>query len=702
MKKFTLFLSAMLLACATNLWAEEFSKTYSYGSLTDWSLTNYSDKDSYYLVPTGNNPSIATIVDIFADKQISSNVVITLNVATYGSGTNPSASSFSIYTSSNCSTQVTANQSGKLPTSSTYTDVTYTVSKADAIALTKDLAIKITKPGKQIRLKSITITFTYETPSTATLTSIEIAGNPTKTSYMAGDVFCTDGLKVMGNYDDETQKEITEGITWEVTPATLTAGLTQVEVKATVGDFSTTRTITSLTVTAAKTLTSIAVSGTPAEFWKGDTFNHDGMTVTAKWDDNSTTDVTAEAEFSTPDMATAGVKTITVTYKEQTATYDITVKTIANTQETAYTVAEAIALIDAGKDLTANVYVKGTISQIDGYSSNTITYWLDTNTFMVFRGKGLAGEDFTAVDNVVKGAEVIVYGHIAKFGSTYEFITGNYLASYTARAVVKKDPTLTLGTYKTSMDANEVNDEYSVTYDGDGTLSVTSSNEEVAMVTIDGTNIVVDALTEGTTTISVSAAETDTYYFVEKKYTLTVYPAWVATSLPFEFDGGKNDINQGNGMKQNGIENKDYDSSPKLKFGETGASLIIWFNETAASVSYSIKGNPSNNTWSGTFDVLESEDNQKYDTLATHDNLKTTILTETKTLSSSTRYIKFVYSKKVLGNVALGAIKIVKPSTPSAISSAAVETPAVKTIENGQLVIIRDGVKYNAMGVRLQ
>ena len=38
----------------------------------------------------------------------------------------------------------------------------------------------------------------------------------------------------------------------------------------------------------------------------------------------------------------------------------------------------------------------------------------------------------------------------------------------------------------------------------------------------------------------------------------------------------------------------------------------------------------------------------------------------------------------------------------TAINSAAVETPAVKTIENGQLVILRDGVKYNAMGVRLQ
>ena len=50
----------------------------------------------------------------------------------------------------------------------------------------------------------------------------------------------------------------------------------------------------------------------------------------------------------------------------------------------------------------------------------------------------------------------------------------------------------------------------------------------------------------------------------------------------------------------------------------------------------------------------------------------------------------------------LDEVVVFVSSTPSAIDNAAVETPAVKTIENGQLVILRDGVKYNAMGVRLQ
>lgn len=138
----------------------EFSQTYSYG-LKDWSLTEYTDKSSYYLVPSGKNPSVATISSIFTKKTIQSDVVITLNVATFGSGSNPSAQTFSIYNDSGCTTPVTAAQSGTLPTSSLYTNVVYTVKKEDATALTSNLAIKITKPGKQIRLKSIQIKFSY-------------------------------------------------------------------------------------------------------------------------------------------------------------------------------------------------------------------------------------------------------------------------------------------------------------------------------------------------------------------------------------------------------------------------------------------------------------------------------------------------------------------------------------------------------------
>ena len=147
----------------SHAWAENFSQTYSYGDLTGWSLTNYSDEksSSYYLIPSSGDESVATISDIFTGKTISSAVKITINSATYGNGTNPSSSTYAIYSDAKCTKAVVAKQSGKLPTSKTFTNVIYTVSQENASAFTKDLAIKFTKPGRQIRLKSIKVEFSY-------------------------------------------------------------------------------------------------------------------------------------------------------------------------------------------------------------------------------------------------------------------------------------------------------------------------------------------------------------------------------------------------------------------------------------------------------------------------------------------------------------------------------------------------------------
>ena len=86
-----------------------------------------------------------------------------MNVATFGQGSNPSASKFKVFNSAACTSQVAATQTGTLPTSSTYTDVIYTVSQANAASFTDDLAIQIASGTKQIRLKSITVQFSYST-----------------------------------------------------------------------------------------------------------------------------------------------------------------------------------------------------------------------------------------------------------------------------------------------------------------------------------------------------------------------------------------------------------------------------------------------------------------------------------------------------------------------------------------------------------
>lgn len=86
-------------------------------------------------------------------------------------------------------------------------------------------------------------------------------------------------------------------------------------------------------VESTATLDRIELSGDyPQEFFVNDEFSHEGMTVTAYYDDESNKNVTnnSNVTFSGYNMSTAGTQTVTVSYKEgeitKTKTYQITVK----------------------------------------------------------------------------------------------------------------------------------------------------------------------------------------------------------------------------------------------------------------------------------------------------------------------------------------------------------------------------------------
>ena len=75
-----------------------------------------------------------------------------------------------------------------------------------------------------------------------------------------------------------------------------------------------------------KQVTSIALSGTyPTTFVEGSTFSHEGIVVTATYEDNTTKDVTEDVTFSEPNMTQVGTQTVTVSYQNMTATYTITI-----------------------------------------------------------------------------------------------------------------------------------------------------------------------------------------------------------------------------------------------------------------------------------------------------------------------------------------------------------------------------------------
>ena len=155
-------------------------------------------------------------------------------------------------------------------------------------------SVSLKASSNQVRATKIVVT--VESAPAANLTSIAVSGTPTNKTYFDGEPFDPTGLVVTGTYDDGTKKEITEGIGWVKDPEILKLGTTSVDVKASVGNItSNIYTVEGITVKEKATLIGIeATKGTPDDFWKGDKFNKNGITVTALWSDGSESDVTEQ------------------------------------------------------------------------------------------------------------------------------------------------------------------------------------------------------------------------------------------------------------------------------------------------------------------------------------------------------------------------------------------------------------------------
>lgn len=108
-----------------------------------------------------------------------------------------------------------------------------------------------------------------------------------------------------------------------------------------------------------------------------------------------------------------------------------------NTVDNPYTVAEALAIINAGTYTSSSVYVQGTISQIDEISTSygNATYYISddgttsSDQLEVYRGYSLNGDKFTSEDEIQVGDVVIVYGVLTMYYSTPEITTGSSIIS---------------------------------------------------------------------------------------------------------------------------------------------------------------------------------------------------------------------------------------------------------------------------------
>ncbi|MDY4410820.1 MAG: hypothetical protein SPE56_08390 [Prevotella sp.] len=215
-----------------------------------------------------------------------------------------------------------------------------------------------------------------------------------------------------------------------------------------------------VTKTSTKTATQLTFTNTGDKtFTQGDTdgltFTNaatltpavDGATITYSSSDENIATVdekTGEVLVSTDKVGSA---TITATYagddtyEGSTASYKITVNlklTGAGTEANPYTVADVIALNNAGLLPTDSAYVKGIISKVGDFNSKygEVTYYISddgttTNQLEVYQGLGLNGDKFTSADNLQTGWTVVVKGILKVFKSTLEFNYGSKITSLT-------------------------------------------------------------------------------------------------------------------------------------------------------------------------------------------------------------------------------------------------------------------------------
>ena len=456
-------------------------------------------------------------------------------------------------------------------------------------------------------------------------------------------------------------------------------------------------------VEPTKTLTRIEITtpATQTTFWQGETFNYNGLVVTAHYSDAADEVVTPTVTGST---ATDGTATVNVSYKEQSTSYNITVKAIPNTKETAYTVADAYDIID--KLTTANgVFISGTISQIDSYSDpyKSITYWISadgttTKQLQVYSGKGLESADFAAVTDLSVGDQVIVCGNLKKYSGTYEFDKNNYLASHTPTT---KDPA-GLAYATTSYTANVGEPFTTPDLTNPHNLGVTYATSDASKATVDVNTGAVTIVAAGEVTITASTTGDATHDAGSASYTITISnPAMAVATLPFAFNGDKAAIEATAGMTQNGL-GSDYSASTapnsQLKFDGTGDWVIIHFNGQAEKLAYEIKGNGFSG---GKFTVQQSADGSAYTDVVTYTELGDAATKEHE-LAAESRYVKFIYTEKSSGNVGLGNIKITEPDlrqeaslawNPTSVTLTQGEAFTVPTLNNPYSV---SGITYKS------
>ena len=319
------------------------SASVAVGSTTTLSATS---SDSSQITWSSSDTSVAKVNNSTSNVQVNSGTSVTINGVSEGTATiTAKATINSTVYQKQCNVTVSSSGGGD----SSSGGVAISISEGDTVALiSSDASKELTSFSTSSTVYGIgtsysstpagTLQFTVESGSTSGTYSFKNGSNylywtsgnslnvnSTKSANTSWSVsFDSSGNATILNSSDTSRQ-----ILWNVS-ATRFATYAGQSVGTSYYNVQLYKISSSGGGSSEVTLSSISLntSSVTKTYSVGDTFSYSGLIVTATYSDNSTATVTPTS-VSSPDMSTAGLKTITVTYTEggvtKTAEYTITV-----------------------------------------------------------------------------------------------------------------------------------------------------------------------------------------------------------------------------------------------------------------------------------------------------------------------------------------------------------------------------------------
>jgi len=278
-------------------------------------------------------------------------------------------------------------------------------------------------------------------------------------------------------------------------------------------------------------------------------------------------------------------------------------------------------------------------------SGQNTTISQDGNTIVV---RGISGVEYEVNDVISVTGNIGCYNNVAQIANPTD-------------VEVHKIPVITADDVTLAYDATSGEIDYTIDNPVAGAnLSATTTADWVSGIAvttdkISFTTTANDGTEDRTATFTLSyEGATDKPVTVIQKHYVPDY-----ATLPFEYDGnGTGDLPQGFTVSGLGT----YNSSPAMKFDGAGDYAILKINERPGELTFDIKGN----TFSGgTFKVQTSVDGTTFTDLESYTELGDTQSESFDNLAADVRYIKWIYTNKSSGNVALGNIQLAQYVEPS-------------------------------------